>query len=137
MRAAIRDYRPDDLARVLDLWQRSGLLPVGADGLTLDQAVDLMGSAPAVTLVAELEGEVVGVAIGTAASVVGWIYRVTIAPELGDAQVTDQLLERLEGALAERGARKLSTVVAVRDAIVEQLEGRGFRLVSGCAISNG
>lgn len=129
MRAAIRDYRPDDLARVLDLWQRSGLLPVGADGLTLDQAVDLMGSAPAVTLVAELEGEVVGVAIGTAASVVGWIYRVTIAPELGDAQVADQLLERLEGALAERGARKLSTVVAVRDAIVEQLEGRGFRLV--------
>jgi transitional endoplasmic reticulum ATPase len=129
MRAAIRDYRPDDLARVLDLWQRSGLLPVGADGLTLDQAVDLMGSAPAVTLVAELEGEVVGVAIGTAASVVGWIYRVTIAPELGDDQVTEQLLERLEGALAERGARKLSTVVAVRDAIVEQLEGRGYRLV--------
>jgi len=129
MRAAIRDYRPDDLARVLDLWQRSGLLPVGADGLTLDQAVDLMSSAPAVTLVAELEGDVVGVAIGTAASVVGWIYRVTIAPELGDAQVIDQLLERLEGALAERGARKLSTVVAVRDAIVEQLEGRGFRLV--------
>lgn len=129
MRAAIRDYRPEDLARVLDLWQRSGLLPVGADGLTLDQAVDLMGSGAAVTLVAELEGDVVGVAIGTAASVVGWIYRVTIAPELGDAQVTDQLLERLEGALAERGARKLSTVVAVRDAIVEQLEGRGFRLV--------
>ena len=129
MRAAIRDYRSDDLARVLDLWQRSGLLPVGADGLTLDQAVDLMGSAPAVTLVAELEGEVVGVAIGTAASVVGWIYRVTIAPELGDAQVAEQLLERLEGALAERGARKLSTVVAVRDAIFEQLEGRGFRLV--------
>src|SRR5664280_1281459 len=108
MRAAIRDYRPEDLARVLDLWQRSGLLPVGADGLTLDQAVDLMSSAPAVTLVAELEGDVVGVAIGTAASVVGWIYRVTIAPELGDAQVTDQLLERLEGALAERGARTVS-----------------------------
>ena len=129
MRAAIRDYRPEDLPRVLDLWQRSGLLPVGADGLTLDQAVDLMGSAPAVTLVAELESDVVGVAIGTAASVVGWIYRVTIAPELGDAQVTDQLLERLEGALAERGARKLSTVVAVRDAIVEQLERRGYRLV--------
>src|SRR5450759_4663192 len=129
MRASIRDYRPEDLPRVLDLWQRSGLLPVGADGLTLDQAVDLMSSAPAVTLVAELEGDVVGVAIGTAASVVGWIYRVTIAPELGDAQVTDQLLERLEGALAERGARKLSTVVAVRDAIVEQLEGRGYRLV--------
>ena len=129
MRAAIRDYRPEDLPRVLDLWQRSGLLPVGADGLTLDQALDLMGSAPSVTLVAELEGEVVGVAIGMAASVVGWIYRVTIAPELGDAQVTDQLLERLEGALAERGARKLSTVVAVRDAIVEQLEGRGYRLV--------
>ncbi len=129
MRAAIRDYRPDDLARVLDLWQRSGLLPVGADGLTLDQAVDLMGSAPAVALVAELEGDVVGMAIGTAASVVGWIYRVTIAPELGDAQVADQLLERLEGALAERGARKLSTVVAMSDAIVEQLEGRGYRLV--------
>src|SRR5450759_4603401 len=129
MRAAIRDYRPEDLPRVLDLWQRSGLLPVGADGLTLDQALDLMGSAPSVTLVAELEGEVVGVAIGMAASVVGWIYRVTIARELGDAQVADQLLERLEGALAERGARKQSTVVATGDPIVEQLERRGYRLV--------
>jgi transitional endoplasmic reticulum ATPase len=129
MRASIRDYRPEDLPRVLDLWQRSGVLPVGADGLTLDQAVDLMGSAPAVTLVAELEGDVVGVAIGTATSVVGWIYRVTIARELGDAQVADQLLERLEGALAERGARKQSTVVATGDPIVEQLERRGYRLV--------
>lgn len=129
MRAAIRDYRPEDLPRVLDLWQRSGVLPVGADGLTLDQAVDLMGSGPAVTLVAELEGDVVGMAIGTAPSVVGWIYRVTIAPELGDAQVADRLLERLEGALAERGARKLSTVVAVGDAIVEPLERRGYQRV--------
>jgi transitional endoplasmic reticulum ATPase len=129
MRPAIRDYLPEDLPRVLDLWQRSGVLPVGTDGLTLDQAVDLMGSGPAVTLVAELEGAVVGVAIGTATSVVGWIYRVTIAPELGDAQVADQLLERLEGALAERGARKLSTVVARRDEIVEQLERRGYLLV--------
>ena len=129
MRASIRDYRPEDLPRVLDLWQRSGVLPVGADGLTLDQAVDLMGSGPAVTLVAELEGDVVGVAIGTATSVVGWIYRVTIARELGDAQVADQLLERLEGALAERGARKQSTVVATGDPIVEQLERRGYRLV--------
>jgi len=129
MRASIRDYRPEDLPRVLDLWQRSGVLPVGADGLTLDQAVDLMGSGPAVTLVAELEGDVVGVAIGTATSVVGWIYRVTIARELGDAQVADQLLERLEGALAERGARKQSAVVARGDPIVEQLERRGYRLV--------
>ena len=129
MRASIRDYRPEDLPRVLDLWQRSGVLPVGADGLTLDQAVDLMGSGPAVTLVAELESDVVGVAIGTATSVVGWIYRVTIARELGDAQVADQLLERLEGALAERGARKQSTVVATGDPIIEQLERRGYRLV--------
>ena len=132
MRAAVRGYRPDDLARVPDLWQRSGLLPVGADGLTLDQAVDLMGSAPArVTLVARtFEGEVVGVAIRDGPH--RWWVGSTVSrsrPRPGDAQVADQLLERLEGTHAEHGARKLSTVVAVRDAIVEQLEGRGFRLV--------
>ena len=53
MRATIRPSTPSDLASILGLWQRTGSVPVGDDGLTLDQAVELMGSTPAVTLVAE------------------------------------------------------------------------------------
>jgi hypothetical protein len=40
VRPAIRQYEHGDLARILDLWERTGALPVGKDGLSVDQAVD-------------------------------------------------------------------------------------------------
>jgi len=38
MKAAIRDHRPEDLGRVLQLWDQAGSVPDGADGITVDQA---------------------------------------------------------------------------------------------------
>ncbi len=78
MRASVRDYQSDDLAAVFDLWQRADSLPVGRDGLSADQAVELISSQAAVTLVAEAEGDVVGVVLGSAAGPIGWIHRLTL-----------------------------------------------------------
>src|SRR5579875_2181572 len=111
MRATIRPYEPGDLSAILQLWEHAGCVPVGHDGLTLDQAVELMTSNPGSTLVAELDGETVGVAIAGVVAAVGWIYRLTLSAGLEDGVVAGQLLDALERRLAEAGARKVVTVV--------------------------
>lgn len=131
MSATVRDYSPEDLTGVFDLWQRSGSLPVGPDGLTVDQAVQLMGSSSAEALVAVIEGEVVGLVVGTAATPVGTIHRLSLAPELIDSDVADQLIAAIESRLSDKGARKLSSVVGRDDNVRQHLERRGFEIPNG------
>jgi transitional endoplasmic reticulum ATPase len=131
VRATVREYRPEDLTAVLDLWQRAGILPAGPDGLSVDQAVELMSSEPAVSLVAEIEGGVVGVVVGTAISPVGWIHRLTVAPEVPGPEVADQLLDEVEASLTERGVRKLSAVASGGDHVRRHLERHGYEAPDG------
>ena len=127
MGATVRPYQPSDLSSILQLWEHAGCVPVGPDGLTLDQAVELMSGGPASTLVAEREGEVVGVAVGGVAAAVGWIYRLTVSPEVDASDLAQRLLGELELVLAEGGARKVATVVRQDADSQTQLERHGYR----------
>ncbi len=127
MRATIRPYEPGDLSAILQLWEHAGCVPVGHDGLTLDQAVELMTSNPGSTLVAELDGETVGVAIAGVVAAVGWIYRLTLSAGLEDGVVAGQLLDALERRLAEAGARKVVTVVEDGAPPLDGLLRHGFQ----------
>ncbi len=125
MRATIRQYAPSDLASILWLWERTGAVPVGDDGLTLDQAVELMGSTPAVTLVAERDGELVAVALGGVVAPIGWIYRVTVAAG-AEPEIATELLSALELRLAEGGARKVVAVVGEASTAGSELVRFGY-----------
>src|SRR6266540_3026690 len=82
-----------------------------ADGLTVDQAVDLMASGPEITLVAETDEGIVGMVAGAAIGAVGWIGRLAVAPEGAGVEVAHRLLDRLAARLVEEGARTLLTVL--------------------------
>lgn len=124
--ATIRTYEPADLSAILNLWENMGFIPTGGDGLTLDQAVELMNSNPASTLVAERDSEVVGVAIGGVMAAVGWIYRFTVSGDSDGSEVSQQLLGELELKLAEAGARKVATVVEEGAASLPELTRYGY-----------
>src|SRR6266542_1110916 len=109
MSATIRPYRAEDLGRILQLWERTGHVPVGPDGLTIDQAVDLMTPEAGLTLVAEIDGEVVGMAAGVAAGAIGWIARLAVEAPFPQTEVSRDLLAQLETGLDGRGVRKLLT----------------------------
>jgi SpoVK/Ycf46/Vps4 family AAA+-type ATPase len=126
VRTTIRTFEPSDLSAILHLWERMGLIPIGADGLTLDQAVELMSSNPASTLVAELDDDVVGVAVGGVVAAVGWIYRLTVSLDGDASAVSQQLLGELELKLAEAGARKVATVVEEGAASLPELARYGY-----------
>ena len=127
MRGTIRAYQPGDLVSILRLWERSGLVPVGADGLTLDQAVELISSGMAATLVAEHADELVGVAVGSVIAAVGWIYRLSVVPGAEGDELAGQLVSELELKLAEGGARKIATAVREASPPLAALERYGYR----------
>ena len=134
MQASIRRYNPSDLGPVLQLWEQTGSLPRGADGLTVDQAVELLGHEGGCTLVAEAHGQLVGLAIGMESGPLGWVQRLTVLPEgaAGEA-LSGQLLETLEGELADRGARKLLTMVSASDQAHGFLRAHGYSSHNGIA----
>jgi MoxR-like ATPase len=127
MRAAVRAYRPEDLSAVLELWEAAGCIPRGADGLSVDEAVALIGSEWAVTLVGEADGRIVGMVLTTVSAPMAWIHRVAVATlGSGDMEVADQLLEDVEAEFTERGARKAAGAVTTGSGMRQWLERRGY-----------
>lgn len=126
MKATIRAYEPGDLSAILQLWERMGFVPMGGDGLTLDQAVELMNLNPVSTLVAQSDDGVVGVAIGAVTAAVGWIYRLTVYSDGDVSEISRELLGELELKLAEGGARKVATVVDEAASSLTELTRYGY-----------
>ena len=128
MNTTIRHYRVQDLGRVLRLWEIHGPFSAG-DGLTVDQAVDLINADTTVALVAEENnGEIVGVAVGESSAVVGWVHKLSVDPDAPEAgAIADELLSKIEERLADRGVRKLAMLVDDEPAPREELERHGYR----------
>ena len=127
MALSIRPYQSPDLGAVLQLWQRTGALPIGADGLTVDQAVDLLASSDAVALVAEDDRGMVGVAVGTVSGVLAWIYRINTSETGASAEAAvDQLRDGLLQRLSQRGARKIFALGGSGDQLNQSLTAAGF-----------
>ena len=128
----VRSYQPTDLGQVLDLWERTGSTPTGPDGLTVDQAIDLMASEHAVTVVAESDGRVIGMALGLVTGVVGWLCRIVVLPdEVSVPDTAARLLDVLEPRFAEYPARKIVTVVSESGPIRASLDRRGYHASQG------
>lgn len=127
---AIRAYRERDLGHVVTLWERQGLVPAGLDGLTVDEAIDLIATPDAEVHVALRHGELVGVGIGVVVGPVGTIYRVSG----DDEEATDRLFDELEARLAERGARKLIARAQDGEPLQSRLLDRGFKPAEGARL---
>jgi transitional endoplasmic reticulum ATPase len=127
MKATIRSYQAHDLGPVLALCESTARHRTAPGGLTLDQTVGVVSSASAVSLVAEVDGSIAGLAVGTVAGGRGSISVLTVSTD-GDTsgEIVHQLLEHLEARLGERGAQTLGTLSPEGDEIREQLEQRGY-----------
>lgn len=130
VRATIRPYEHGDLSSILHLWEPTSSSSAGNDGLLLDQAIELMTSDTALTLVADREGEIVGMVIGELAAVVGWIYRLSVFSGADATEISGQLLDALELKLSEQGATKVATVVHEGTPSLDALLAHGYQAAS-------
>lgn len=107
----IRNAGVHDIAAVLDLWSAAGSVPtVGAgspEGLTRLLATD-----PRALLVAEVDGVLIGSLIAAWDGWRGSFYRLAVAPEQRRKGLATALLREGERRLRERGAIRLTAIVA-------------------------
>ena len=87
-----------------------------------------MNSGPSATVVAEIEGEIVGTVIGSSSAAIGWVHRLILLPGLSEeTAIADGLLARIEQLLAGRGARRLGALVTEGERSHKHLERWDYR----------
>ncbi len=106
----IRNATEEDIAAVLDLWVVAGSLPSVSD--SPDGLARLLAADPQALLIAELDGILVGSLIAAWDGWRGSFYRLAVSPEHRREGLATRLLREGERHLHERGAVRLTAIVA-------------------------
>ena len=109
-RWTIRCAIDDDIPSVLDLWVVAGSVPSVSD--TPDGLSRLLAADPQALLVAELDGVLAGSLIAAWDGWRGSFYRLAVSPEHRRKGLATMLLREGERRLRERGAIRLTAIVA-------------------------
>jgi ribosomal protein S18 acetylase RimI-like enzyme/ketosteroid isomerase-like protein len=109
----IRNATEDDIPSVLDLWIAAGSLPSVTD--SRDGLARLLTAHPQALLVAEREGVLAGSLIAAWDGWRGSFYRLAVSPEHRREGLATMLLREGERRLRERGAVRLTAIVADDD----------------------
>jgi ribosomal protein S18 acetylase RimI-like enzyme len=109
----IRNASEEDIQSVLDLWVVAGSLPSVTD--SRDGLTGLLVADPQALLVAELDGVLAGSLIAAWDGWRGSFYRLAVSPEHRRKGLATMLLREGERRLRERGAVRLTAIVADDD----------------------
>ncbi len=109
----IRSVSEEDIPSVLDLWAAAGSLPSVTD--SLDGLIRLLVADPQALLVAELDSVLAGSLIAAWDGWRGSFYRLAVSPEHRRKGLATMLLREGERRLYERGAVRLTAIVADDD----------------------
>ncbi|MDQ3311154.1 MAG: hypothetical protein M3517_03475, partial [Actinomycetota bacterium] len=131
--AHVRALRREDIGRLVRLWEEAGLVPVGPDGLTVDEAVDTTLAEGAVALVVDRDGVLVGAGCGAVFGPIGLLLRLVVAPGAHEDSLA-RLLDALEVSLIERGARKARLWLALDPLLTNMLADRGYVPLPGTVV---
>jgi steroid delta-isomerase-like uncharacterized protein len=115
----IRDGRPEDVESLLALWRQAGTtVSVTDTSADLHRAIT---DSPAIVLVAEQEGQLIGSVIGSFDGWRGDVYRLAVHPGFRRQGIARNLVAELERRLARQGARRVTALV-----LKEQAQAMGF-----------
>ncbi|CAM5796091.1 MULTISPECIES: GNAT family N-acetyltransferase [Brevibacillus] len=105
----IRPFRLGDYSAITRIWQETGLEEQEAESLN-DLAKQLAWDSDLV-MVAEKEGEVVGVVVGTIDGTRAYFYRLAVLPRLQGAGIGRKLVEAIEKRFKQRGVNRVLIMV--------------------------
>jgi ribosomal protein S18 acetylase RimI-like enzyme len=111
----IRTASPDDTCGVLALWAAAGV-PIGVSD-TPDGISSLLADDPDALLLAESQDGLVGSLIAAWDGWRGSFYRLAVQPDRRREGIAAALLREGERRLRERGAQRLTAIVAEDDAM--------------------
>ncbi|WP_430782409.1 GNAT family N-acetyltransferase [Actinoplanes sp. G11-F43] len=102
----IRQFEWTDYDAVVDVWEAAGRDVVGRDELVAKLRRD-----PELLLVAEEEGRVAGVVMGTFDGRRGWIFRLAVDPVFRRRGIATGLVAELEARLLKLGCPRVNLLV--------------------------
>jgi ribosomal protein S18 acetylase RimI-like enzyme len=105
----IRQGRPEDIGRVLELWTAAGASPKPTD--TPEGLAQLLVSSQSTLLLAETDGRLAGTVIGGWDGWRGNIYRLAVLPEYRRRGIASALVREVDAALAAMGAERITALV--------------------------
>ena len=123
----IRDCRADEIEAVLALWRQAEATVSRTD--TVADLHRAMTASPAVVLVADAEGQIIGSVIGSFDGWRGNIYRLAVHPDFRRQGIARALVREVEQRLICQGAGRITAWVEQ-----EHPWAMGFWRASGYAI---
>jgi ribosomal protein S18 acetylase RimI-like enzyme len=111
----IRDMRMDDYDLVQRLWTDAGLpfRPQGRD--RPDRVARELRQGTAVFLLAEVDGRLTGVVLGTHDGRKGWINRLAVAPAYRRRGIAQRLVREVEARLEALGLEVMAALIESRN----------------------
>jgi N-acetylglutamate synthase-like GNAT family acetyltransferase len=124
----VRDYRSEDLAQILQLWEQTTVAESGGGGVAVEQAIRLLSDERAIVLVADTDGRLDGAVLAALSPLTAWIYQLSLRPEGAYEQmIAERLLEQLEARVSQGGIRTLAAVTEGSEQLAGYLRQRGYR----------
>lgn len=117
----IRDMTIADYASVVALW-KAGDIPHRLEGRDSKKNIQhQLGEPTSLYLVAEKNGNIVGVVFGTHDGRKGWINRLTVAPGVRHQGIAKRLVEEVEHRLARLGIDIIACLIEDQNAASMQV----------------
>ncbi|MGD8192011.1 GNAT family N-acetyltransferase [Brevibacillus ginsengisoli] len=105
----IRTFRLGDYAAITRIWQETGLEHTEME--SLDALARQLAWDSELVMVAELDGEVVGVVVGTIDGTRAYFYRLAVDPTKQGIGIGRKLVEALENRFRQRGVHNVLIMV--------------------------
>jgi ribosomal protein S18 acetylase RimI-like enzyme len=106
---AIRECRPAETEAVLALWRQAETTVSPTD--TVEDLQRAITASPAIVLVAEAEGQIIGSIIGSFDGWRGNIYRLAVHPDFRRYGIARALVREVEQCLVRQGAGRITAWV--------------------------
>ncbi len=105
----IRTFRLGDYAAITRIWQDTGLNQTETE--SLDALAKQLAWDSELVMVAELDGDVVGVVVGTIDGTRAYFYRLAVDPNKQGLGIGRKLVEALENRFRQRGVNHVLIMV--------------------------
>jgi ribosomal protein S18 acetylase RimI-like enzyme len=105
----IRSFRLGDYAAITSIWRETGLEQTETE--TVDALAKQLAWDSELVMVAEIEGQVVGVVVGTLDGTRAYFYRLAVEPNYQNHGVGKALVQALEKTFRDKGATRIFIMV--------------------------
>jgi ribosomal protein S18 acetylase RimI-like enzyme len=105
----IRSFRLGDYAAIMRIWQETGLEETETE--SLDALAKQLAWDSDLVMVAEQDGQVVGVVVGTIDGTRAYFYRLAVLPSMQRTGIGRNLVEAIEKRFRQRGVNRVLIMV--------------------------